>query len=117
MRKVRTSPVADVLAHLQPTPESYSGAGVLSAAQCDRVLVATASALQWHGMQARRPALCSTCPSRALLCVSVCADAAMSSSTVAPPYSVYCDAAAHDAADSSSAFSSQWTRSRDLSAP
>ena len=54
VRGVRSSPVADVSAHLHP---SYSGAGVLSAAQCDRVPVGTSSALQWHCMQAGRPAL------------------------------------------------------------
>ena len=74
VRGVRSSPVADVSAHLHP---SYSGAGVSSAAQCDRVPVVTASALHCHCMQARRPALCSTCPGRALLWISACADPAM----------------------------------------
>ena len=85
VRGVRSPPVADVSTHLHP---SYSGAGVSSAAQCDRVPADTASALQSHCMQAGRPALWPTCPSRALLCVSACVDAVMSSSTVAPPHSV-----------------------------
>ena len=56
---------------------SDSGAGVSSAAQCDRVPVVTASDLYCHCMQAGRPALWPTCPSRALLCISACADPAM----------------------------------------